>query len=661
MSLRTAAACLLLLAPPLIYRRGEAAGNAPARLEAAGYYGHGSTLKALEICLTALNKDPDDKDLYAYCLEILPDGPSKQAASLRVITEKASAGNAGEYIYYLGFCKLFRGEGKRPQALSNCKKARALEPTSWPVYRELGLTYSASGDSPRAVETLSQGVEISSDNYKAYYFLAAEQERSKTDAAALRNYRKALDLLASAKDFDAQVYSGLIRGKIKKLAARPVKKTALIKNSAKPAAPAAQEKLFEVCAKEAGNLKKNGDTAGVEKKLAACEALAPRDSQTKIDRADSLMRLGKYEEASGKYQEAAVLFSGTDPMAAFCHLKTAQIHFKLNDIAKAVRYYNKALEINKNDLNALLGLAAVCEAKSDLKTAADLYARVLKAEPANMKARERLDEINFSLLSNSQLLDELRSRGAADERKTSAGPDDIKLLLALRRAERSGAVDYLRSKTAYIAGLIMEKQENDHTRLMLTQAGFRSYQNYLSRDAVGFFEKKAITLRDVFTLRDLRGLPLFEPGGRLTEEGMQAYRAALTGEKTWLMHYEAVSTPEEEKLTAEAEKLLKAGFREISESEYVWLMKVTDCPDDVLRAAPCDIRLLKMQRNIKYFLCYLQPPFCSGEAAILATYVERYRAGDTETSQLTRSTAFFGSGGIAKRRFCYQGKIWTGD
>lgn len=418
---------------------------------------------------------------------------------------------------------------------------------------------------------------------------------------------------------------------------------------------------FETCAREADDLKMRGDAAGIEKKLAVCEALAPLQPQPKIDRAEYLTRLGRYEEAKAEYQKAAALLGGQDPMAAFCHLKTARIFFKLNDIPAAIRFYTKALEINRNDLNAMLGLAAACEAQGDVKAAAGLYARVLKAEPANAKARERLDEINFGLLSGSQLLDELRTRRAADERKTDVSPDDIELLRTLRLAERNGAVDYLRSKTPYIKGLIVERQEQDYVRLMLTMAGFKSYQSYLTRDAVAFFEKKGLLLRDVFALRDLKGRALFEPDGRLTEEGLRAYRQAESGEKTWLLPYETVPSAEEDKLTAEAEKLIKAGFREISEPEYLWLLKTTDCPDEVLRTAPCGIKLIKTRQTAKYFLCWSPPPACTSEAATLTTYVERYRTGDTQMSELTGSTAFFGTGGVAKKRFCHRGKIWYGE
>ncbi|OGS07878.1 MAG: hypothetical protein A2270_02380 [Elusimicrobia bacterium RIFOXYA12_FULL_51_18] len=663
---------LIVLSVPL---NGLSAGESAAQREAAGYYEAGRTSKALETCIAALKRDPPDEGLYAYALEILPEGPSKYAGPLRDIAAKASALKPESYIYYLGLCKLTRGAGQPAEALSNCKKARALDPTSLAVYRELGLTYSRNGDNDRALETLTQGVDLSSGNYKAYYYLAAEYERRKEFPAALKNYRKALALLKTGENADRRTYSKLIRGRINICSGAITKATGhrtpnRLTNqpadnpAAGKSAVAAPEKLFEICMKEAEDLKKADDPVDMEKKLSACAALAPRNPQPITERAGFLIRLGKYEEAAVQYRKAAGLFPGNDPMAAFCHIKTAQTYSKLNDIPKTILHYEKALEINKNDLNALMGLAAVTEARADFKAAGALYIRVLKAEPSNAKARERLDEINFNLLSDSQRLEELRGRRGADEKKTAFSAEDLKLLKAIHRAERNGAVDYLKARTSYTKGLIMEKKEQDHIKLMLTLAGFKSYQNYQTRDAVSFFEKKAINLRDVFTLRDLNGTPFFAPGGRLTIEGMESYWAAQqSGNKTWLLPYETVSrSPEDDTLNAQTEEFLKNGFKEISEPEYFWLMKVTSCPDEVLQTPPCGVKLLKTSKTRKYFLCYSQTAPCFTQAAqILAGYVERYRANNTWIPENTGASAFFGSGGGEQHRFCHKGKIWTGN
>ncbi len=413
------------------------------------------------------------------------------------------------------------------------------------------------------------------------------------------------------------------------------------------------------CLREAEELKKTGSPAAIEKKLGTCAAAAPRNPQVKIDRAGYLEKMGRHEEAIAQYQQAAGLLSRNAPLAALCQRKTAQAYSRLNDTTKAIVHYGKALEINEKDTDAAIGLAAVYEATRDLKKAEELYARVLKYDPVNARARERLDEIKPSVLSGARLLQELRDRGAADGKKIAAGTDDIALLNALRLAERNGAVDYLRSKTSYISNLVVEKREQERVRVLLTPAGLKSYQNFLSRDAVSFFEKQGIALQEVFTLRDLTGQPVFDKSGRLTPEGTQAYLQGKAGIKSWLMHYEAVViTQEDAKLNEEIKGLLKDNYQEISEPAYLWLARVTTCPDDVLQDPKtfCKMRILRTSKARRYFLFY-QDQFPDCNLALNLALVDYY-AGETDVSDTTRGTSFFGTGGNEKHRLCENGKLW---
>jgi tetratricopeptide (TPR) repeat protein len=326
---------------------------------------------------------------------------------------------------------------------------------------------------------------------------------------------------------------------------------------------------------------------------------------------------------------------------------------------EAIARYLKALEINGKDTAAVMGLAAAYEAVPDLKKAEEFYARALGLDPGNARAGERLDEIRFSLLSAAQLMEELRDRGAADDKKPAPSVADIELLKAMRLAERNGAVDYLRSKTAYIRNLMVEKREQNRIRLLLTPAGLTSYQNFLSRDAVSFFEKQKIALQEIFTLRDLSGQPVFDKSGRLTTEGTRVYRQGKAGTKSWLMHYEAAAkTPEDATLNEQIKDLLKAGYLEISEPEYLWLAKITTCPDDLLQdpASLCKMRFLRTSKARRYFLFYQdQTPGCN--MALNLSLVD-YRAGETETYENTKGTNFFGTGGNEKHRLCEKGKLW---
>ncbi|MBU2572964.1 MAG: tetratricopeptide repeat protein [Elusimicrobia bacterium] len=662
---------------------GKAAGPLDNAVKA---YEQGQTGKALDICLEGLNKNPADRELYLYAVEILPEGHSKRAASLHAITAGAPAAD-DDYIYHFGLCKIYRNSGQAPEALSNCKRAMEREPTAWPVYRELGLTYSKNGKHKKAVETLSQGVELSSDNYKAYYYLAAEYEKTSDRPRALKNYLKALALVKKAADFDARSYSGIIRGKIKRLS---VKKGMKRPRQASKKAAARPRMTFDACVSDAQESERKNDLAAAEKKLSACAGLMPQNAQVRLERANLLARLGKYEPAGEEYQRAAALFGKKDPpaphffqkgqsagqaapgdsnqaMAAFCHIKTAQTWSKLGDQAKTALYYQKALEINKNELNALLGLAGAYEAKADLAAAAALYERVLKVEPSNAKAKERLDDINFSLLSNAGILSELKERKAVDAAKTELSEEDLNTVKTMRQAEKRGAIDFLKGRAPLMNGLIVVRQVRGGVKLMLTMAGFKAYQSYLTRDAVGFFEKKGITLSEVFVLKDLKGKPIFDPAGNLTGDGMAAYWQAQAGTKSWLMPYEApasvsaaASAPVKE--NPETEQALKDGYREISEPEFSWLLSATECPVETLTEKPGEIlKLIKAPKRQRYFLCYMQGAICAMKGTNkLATYIENYRRGDTHIPE-TKATAFFGAKVSQGRRFCHNGKIWMGD
>ena len=419
----------------------------------------------------------------------------------------------------------------------------------------------------------------------------------------------------------------------------------------------AKGNLVEECLREAGESKRAGDLSGTEKKLAACSASAPGDPRIRTERADNLVRLGRYEEAVAQYLRAATLHY--EPrLAAACHRKAAQVYLKMDDARKAADHYVKALALHESDSEAAFGLAAMYDSSHDLRKAAEFYARGLKYDPANAKAGERLDEIRFSLLTSSQLLEELRYRGAGYGKKTVPDGEDLLMLNTMRLAERRGAVDHLHSKVRNLDGLAVERLESGRVRLMLTPAGLKAYQNFLSRDAMLFFEKNGVPLGEVFSLRDLSGRPIFDKNGRLTLEGMKAYWAGTAGSKSWLLRYEAVvKTPEDEKFNSQVRELLGRSYIEVSEVEYLWLLKVTTCNEEVLQdPSTCKMKMLRSPTARKYFLFRQDSdPGCN---LALNSYIEDYRAGSTDVSGTTHGTSFFGSGGNEKHRLCEKGKLW---
>ena len=646
------AAAVACAAPPFALSAGDELAR--ARQAAAG-----SEARALEIAFSGLGRRPVDRELFLYAVELLPEGPSANAAALDAAARAMLKTNGEDYAWYLGLCKALRCASRAQEAVANCKKALELDPTVYPVYRELGLTYAATGSPRKAAETLEQGVEISSSDYKAYYTLAKVLETRGDPGRAAPYYTRGLALARRGRDLEAGYYAALMKAGLKRTERRkekaPAKPRPARAKAAKETAAACREKF------KAEFLKDNLGAALLQSD--ACLQLAPADPGLAAERAPLMVRLGKYEDGVKEYMRAAGLYAGNGPMAAYCRIKAAETWLKLGDSAKAADQYRMALAANPGDLNALKGLAAALEARSDLNGALEIYTTILKLDPANDKARTRKEELEAGLLTGDQMLQEMRLRGAVDPAKTALQPEDIKLFKAIKAAELGGAIDYLKERAPSAKGFTVRRKGSDGPRLALTAAGYRAYIFHATKDAVKAFEARGIGLREIFKLRDLGGAPVFDAAGRLTPEGDEARRKAAAGEKTWLLPYEPVpQSPQAVKTVREIEEAKTNGYAEIEEPEYLWLLKATDCPEDVMQDAPVKLLIFNDGMRRRYLLCWVETGLCmNGVNNKLPSYIARYRNGDTDISDSKTSTAFFGTGGVKKMRFCEKGRIWTGD
>ena len=315
------------------------------------------------------------------------------------------------------------------------------------------------------------------------------------------------------------------------------------------------------------------------------------------------------------------------------------------------------------ELPALKGLAALMEAKSDFKAALDAYEAITKLEPSNRQARTRADELRTGFMTNEQILEELRFRKVLEPAQTVLQPADIKLFRALRAAEIADGVEFVRGRVQSERGLFVERKSPDGIKVLLTGAGFKVYSDLATRDAVKFFEKQKIDFREIFKLRSSAGDPVFEKNGQLTPEGAEVWRKGRAGAKNWLLSYEAV--PESPKAVQANKDIAEAqaqGYREISEPEYLWLGRATNCPEDVLKKDPLNLRHISDGARVRYMLCFIKESACMNPVnEKLPVFIEDYRAGNTEVPTGGTSSNFFGTGGTKKYRFCEKGRIWDGS
>lgn len=600
-----------------------------------------------------------DRALYLYAVELLPENSPGRAKSLAAAGGAMLEKKSEDYAWYLGLCKAMRATGRSAEALSNCKRALELDPTVYPVYRELGLTYAAAGNPRKAAETLAQGVEISSASYQAHYYLAKVLEKRGDSSRAAAAYTKGLALVKRDPGLEAAYYRAMIQAGLKRTAAIKVKA-----RSKTPVPPLPGNKqLAAACLVKFRDefLKDNLGTA-VETSD-GCLKFAPLDPQLAAERAPLLVRLGRYEEGVKEYERAASLYGEKNSAAALCWVKAAETWIKLGKHDKALVQYRLALKTDPRDMNALKGLAAALEARSDFSGAIETYEAILKLEPGNEKARVRKEELRSGALTSAQILEELKLRRAADQKKASPQPEDIKLFKAIKAAEISGAVDYLRKKVPSYRSLVLERHTPDGTKLLLTGDGYKAYTFHATREAVKFFEGQGIGLREIFTLRTLEGAPVFDAGGKLTPEGEELWRRSSPGTKNWLLVYEPVpASPQAQQANKEIAEAEKNGYREISEPEYLWLLRATDCPEDVMQKPPVSLLVINDGARVRYMLCFAENILCGNPVNNkLPSYIGSYREGHQEISDSKTSTSFFGTGGLKKRRFCEKGKIWDGS
>ncbi|OGR48533.1 MAG: hypothetical protein A2X33_09150 [Elusimicrobia bacterium GWA2_51_34] len=604
------------------------------------------------------------------------DSVTEQISAFKTITAVALEKEKTYYGYYLGLCKLQRIGGKIKEALANCRKALELDATPYAVYRELGLTWAQAGNEAKAEEILSQGVELSSHSYKAYLNRAGVREKFGETQTALADYLKAMSLLKKKQTADFRLDAAIINARIKKLSSQkklrttrtpaphfgPFGKSAGQAGVAEGSVAKASYADPEKCVRDFRLELASGSFETAERSSAECLKHRPSDPELRKDHAALLVRLGRYEDAVAQYNRAAELYK-KQPMAAFCRVKTAETLTKLGRGSDAEKAYKAALETSPGDLNAMRGLAKIFEIRGDLKSASGIYKKILSADPSNAEARTRLSVIEAELILPEQAFAELKERQAVDPKKFSAGPEDLKLFRDITAAERNGAVDYLKRQHHSLNGLILERPDVNGPKLLLTGAGYRLYLSYLSREAVAFFEGKSITLGDVFALRDNSGNPLFDKAGKLTAEGAAALRLAQSGQKSWLLTYEPIPlSPDSLKADKEIEAARGRGYGEISEPEYLWLLRATNCPEDVLLADPLNARRINDGARARYLICYAGGSPCMNNLnKSLVSSIEAYRSGQTEISDSRTSTAFFGTGAVNKRRLCENGKIWMGE
>ena len=545
-------------------------------------------------------------------------------------------------------CKKNRNSGKYSQALDNCKKALLKDPANENIHLEIGIIYLINSSYSKAAENFDAALAADPYMEHALYLSAAAYER-------IGDYKKAykfisyLEKTLNSSKTKNETKLRIIRNKKALIKEKEEKEE---KKKKKNMALSCKEEYLKIPSHEEEKLYEKGKT---------CLSYGDRTDFILLSHARICSKLGKYEEARNTLN-LIEKFGYSNAKKNEALLVSAELYLKEGQNTAAIKELDKAFERGMDNPFWLIKYSKLAEENQDpLKALKALEA--IKEKDETVKAR--IEYLKDKALSDDLILSELILRQVLPEGTSFLGPYEKKIFLSIRAAERNGAADYIRKKYMGFAGLLTENMENGEFVRKLTLKGFNLYMRDISQKAVRFFEKKGISLNEVFKLRTLSGENYFDKTGKLTDEGLIAYLESLTDEnkKNWLRSYETppsqAEKPKEQNDPA-IQSLLSKGYMEISEGEYLWLMKETECPDTVLISAPCDIKTIKNERNIKYFICYKEG-LCSKEALILSGYIGSYRQdGGKQFSEKQTNSGFFGSPGSIKRKFCYKGRIWNG-
>ena len=645
----------------LFAARDNAMASAADELRKAKYEERNSSASsAFETAMEGLRKFPQDKNLFLYALELADEATQSQLSFLENKARDMTNRSPREYAWHLGVCSLKRRQSQPDDALQSCLKAVQYGKNELSVNLETAKTYLAMGVYDRAEEFASSARAISPSDFDALYTAAMVFEAQNLYAKAKNTYKAAL--YAAENDISSRSDDNKAR------ASNAIKRVSLSqkKQQSRAAAKKARENLgaaAEECTKKFNELADKEDFTAAAQAGKDCMKKNKRNFALSARLADVLVNAGEYEEALVEYERAQKL-AGEDHVAyAKLCIKEAETLIRLEDRTEAEKRYRMAAASAPFDDNILLSVADYFYGQSAFKDALHYYSLLLQISPKNKTAMEKAEGIRLDMMSDEEVIEELKQRGALPERTSQITEADLRLHRNIHAAESAGAVDAVRLKFPERKNQFLYEDNQNGIKIKLTKAGYDAYARLISLEAVKFFEKRKINLRETFKLRDSSGSPMFEKNGFLTPEGFNAYmEAKKTGKVTWIFSYQPIPGSKKQiQSSREIVQLSKKGYREISEPEYLWLLKATNCPPDVMAGPEIKLKEVNDGAVNHYLICYQgMPSLCAttyNEG--LPGMIESYRNGDREIVT-GKSTAFFGTGGVQRHQLCENGRIYTG-
>lgn len=380
----------------------------------------------------------------------------------------------------------------------------------------------------------------------------------------------------------------------------------------------------ESCLEKSHKFFDSKDHISAEHALEKCSPKEMADPNVQISIGGIKVLLAKYDEAEKYFNKALKTMPKNSPYFAYVYSNLGDIAIQKKQINKAKDYYQKSLQYQPEDINALIGYGYALEKSGKKDMAIKYYKQALEIDFSNLAARKNLIRLEPDSLTDKEKLEALKDRNIIAPEAENFTQEDMNLLRKILKAERGRAIDYLSLKLGVTLpeGTVFERNPNTfYARKMLTLSGYNLLIDKLSSEAKDFFLSKDIVVSDLFLLTDFNGKPVFDEKGLLTEEGLMAYNKSLKGKKVYLLPGE--KAPENK---AKEDELVKQyiaqGYSEVSHTEFKYVMDETNCSEETLvKNLKC--RTLGDGSNKRYFVLSKEDtvmPF-----SIPYTFVQEYR------------------------------------
>ena len=287
--------------------------------------------------------------------------------------------------------------------------------------------------------------------------------------------------------------------------------------------------------------------------------------------------------------------------------------------------------------------------QGDKQGAAEYYRSALAVEPLNLIARKRLINLEPDYLTDVEMLTALKQRYAVAPDASELTEENRALFQKIHQAEQRRGVDYFKNKYLKVPSeyVVTLNKDTSFALEMLNLDGYKALEKNIGQDAIAVFQKVGVPIKDVFDLRDMKGEKLFTLESTLTDSGYYAYTEALQGRKAFLLPNEAVPPTQAflEKVAARVEELKKAGYIEITRSEYKMIQNQTRCSDETLRTK-LGIYVLPITKNeVRYFVLARQtadPKKGVPYYYLMAAHAKRNPKIKVPSNSLVESYSFYG-------------------